>query len=503
MATDTYNSGILKTQTPGVGWTGVEIDNTRRIFGIGDRVSELSPEQSLFFTYLTKVAKQSIDDTVWKPLEYRHQWQRRNFQMEHVYFTAGAYDDAEDIEVATSTASNTSTHIAIQCDYNHQGKQLASYTSLGTSETGGYSPIFLVPGQVLRINGVAYKLTTAPLYYDEDSAATNWNKTTTPGVNRGGFAIVPLASLKVVSTGSSIATEAIDAAQSYDGQVIGSQWAEGSQAPDGWRDELSDTEFYAQIFKTSVPLMSGSAMATRYRGYQNEWKRIYSEHVMSHKMDIENAMLFGYGKYTNQDSRYSWGMIPFLENNGGKLYTMDYDADVASPSVSGDLPFTYDGLVDLMEDFMAPESGNSGQKLVFTSRGVIARMSKMGADSFVAKSLGANNVFRANLDVKPSKFAPVDVTSIGTSFGSLNFIAHPLFRGDMEHKAVAIDLSNVKYRPLAANGQNRDTFVETNIQDNSTDGRKDQIITEAGLEVNLPETHAVITFKSDSTNDAG
>ena len=73
----------------------------------------------------------------------------------------------------------------------------------------------------------------------------------------------------------------------------------------------------------------------------------------------------------------------------------------------------------------------------------------------------------------------------------------------MEHKAVAIDLSNVKYRPLAANGQNRDTFVETNIQDNSTDGRKDQIITEAGLEVNLPETHAVITFKSDSTNDAG
>ena len=248
--------------------------------------------------------------------------------------------------------------------------------------------------------------------------------------------------------------------------------------------------------------MSGSAMATKYRGFPNEWKRIYAEHVMSHKMDIENAMLFGYGKYTNQDSRYSWGIIPFIENKGGKVYTMDYDGTVASPSVSGDLPFTYDGLVDLMEDFMAPESGNSGQKLVLTSRKVIAKMSKMGADSFVANSLGANNVFRANLDVKPSKFAPVDVTSIGTSFGSLNFIAHPLFRGDMEDKAVAIDLSNVKYRPLAANGHNRDTFVETNIQDNSTDGRKDQIITEAGLEVNLPETHAVINFKTDAGNDS-
>ena len=66
--------------------------------------------------------------------------------------------------------------------------------------------------------------------------------------------------------------------------------------------------------------------------------------------------------------------------------------------------------------------------------------------------------------------------------------------------AAVIDLSNVKYRPLAANGQNRDTFVETNIQDNSTDGRKDQIITEAGLEVNLPETHALINFSANASS---
>ena len=59
---------------------------------------------------------------------------------------------------------------------------------------------------------------------------------------------------------------------------------------------------------------------------------------------------------------------------------------------------------------------------------------------------------------------------------------------------MAVDMSNVAYRPLAGNGISRDTFVETNIQDNSTDGRKDQIITEAGLEISLPETHAVLKF---------
>jgi hypothetical protein len=42
--------------------------------------------------------------------------------------------------------------------------------------------------------------------------------------------------------------------------------------------------------------------------------------------------------------------------------------------------------------------------------------------------------------------------------------------------------------------------VETNIQDNSVDGRKDQIITECGLEVKLPETHALLKFSGLSTN---
>ena len=55
-------------------------------------------------------------------------------------------------------------------------------------------------------------------------------------------------------------------------------------------------------------------------------------------------------------------------------------------------------------------------------------------------------------------------------------------------------MGNVAYRPLVGNGISRDTFIETNIQDNDADGRKDQIITEAGLEISLPETHAILKF---------
>ena len=55
-------------------------------------------------------------------------------------------------------------------------------------------------------------------------------------------------------------------------------------------------------------------------------------------------------------------------------------------------------------------------------------------------------------------------------------------------------MKNVSYRPLVGNGISRDTYIETNIQGNAVDGRQDQIITEAGLEISLPETHAILKF---------
>ena len=61
-----------------------------------------------------------------------------------------------------------------------------------------------------------------------------------------------------------------------------------------------------------------------------------------------------------------------------------------------------------------------------------------------------------------------------------------------------IDLDHVAYRPLVGNGHNRDTHIMTNVQTPDEDSRKDQIITEAGLEVTLPETHALYCFQADA-----
>jgi len=54
-----------------------------------------------------------------------------------------------------------------------------------------------------------------------------------------------------------------------------------------------------------------------------------------------------------------------------------------------------------------------------------------------------------------------------------------------------VDMSKVAYRPLVGNGLNRDTAILTNVQNADEDLRKDMILTEAGLEISLPEAHAL------------
>ena len=152
----------------------------------------------------------------------------------------------------------------------------------------------------------------------------------------------------------------------------------------------------------------------------------------------------------------------------------------------------YDPCLDAMEDFFAPESGNSRNKLVLASRKVITYLNKLGAGSFMNNSVGASQ-YSLEVTSIPGAFGH-QVTVVNTIFGNLHFVAEPLLRGPWENYAVAVDMANVAYRPLVGNGISRDTYIETNVQGNDIDGRKDQIITEAGLEISLPETHAVLKF---------
>ena len=461
-------ANVYSNQGGNTAASGVSLNDVRRKFNFGDRVAELAPQQSPFFVYLSKVAKKATNDPVFKFLEQRHQWQRRNFVVSADKAAAAQATSGLSIE------QSIFTDIDVECGYDSFGRVLS---------TNQESVPFLLANQLIVLE-CDYAADGSTFGGSNDHKVTVLvTAVTTP---TGDTKITATSKKLVDSTGAEVAAvnnAVIKTLAGARGQVIGSAFAEGTGNPDGWEDKLYDREGYCQIFKTGMNIFSGTSLATEYRGIQNEYQRIWQDKLMEHKMDIEQAFLFGVGSSSNEDSgaptRQTWGILPYTETNG-KVYNMSYAS-------SG-----YDAFLDAMEDFFALEGGNSGNKLVLASRKVITYLNKLGAGSFMNNSVGSSQ-YRLDVQNVPGAFGH-QVTMVNTIFGNLHFIQEPLLRGMWEDYCVMVDMANVAYRPLAGNGISRDTFIETNVQDNGIDGRQDQIITEAGLEISLPETHAIIKF---------
>jgi hypothetical protein len=97
---------------------------------------------------------------------------------------------------------------------------------------------------------------------------------------------------------------------------------------------------------------------------------------------------------------------------------------------------------------------------------------------------------RAKLQtVSKDKTYGISMVNYISAHGELYIVKHNLLEGTIYGGyGFLIDPENIKYRHL--NG--RDTRLKTDTQDNDMDGWQDEYITEAGLMVKLPKTHAVL-----------
>ena len=462
------NSGTLKTsgvaqgttQTHGSGGLDTaanigQFADNRRIHDFGDRVAELTPEESPFFVYLSKVAKRATTDPVFRFMENRSKidWTSRNF------FSAGS----------TITAATEGSVSSVYVDDNS-----------AATGSGNYIP-WLVKGMVVAANTVD---AGQALFRIESVDNSNTAKT--------------LLSLKTISVSST--TDADDLADNDEFQVVGSSFEEGSGSPDTWSSELDDDFGYTQIFKTAAE-MSNTAIATNYRGYANEWNRIWALKLREHKVDIERAMLYGQ-KARVGGIAYTEGIIGMIlkgatfKDSSSAYAKISYNSGAPYGQKIAKAFFTYDNLMSDFEVFFDPARGGSSSKLALASLPVLTYLNQLGG--FADKSLhegGFEDVASYSLRTTERGGAfGHRILDIETIHGNMSVVKEPLFRGiGAEHLAL-IDLGQVAYRPLVGNGLNRDTHIITNVQQADEDLRKDMIVTEAGLEVTLPETHMLYAF---------
>ena len=444
----TYNAGMVKFADP-----GAVIDSTipsRRLFNFSDRVADLAPDESPFFVYLSKVAKVPTDDPQFRFLEDRTK----------VSITDRSFllNGSHSIPAAGSTLTYT------------------------VDTSGGASVDWLVKGMVFAVG-----------YEENDSPETI--------IVRVESAVVDAGS-DTSFTGRTIS--AIDGAETgadnANCTVIGTSYGEGSGSPDVWSEELDNDYGYTQIFKTAAE-MSNTTRATRYRGYADEWQRIWNLKLREHKIDIERAMLFGQ-RASQSGINYTEGISGHIIKNGTSVVddsALSYSAGAPYFRSSAASELTYDRLLSDFEVVYDPARGGGQSKLALASLPVITFFNKLGADFFVNRSYMAgtsttvNDVtaLRYNMAEKDGKFGH-KIMMVDTIHGSMALVKEPLFRGFASGFLQMVDLDHVAYRPLVGNGVNRDTHIVTNVQSADEDLRKDMILTEAGLEVSLPETHYLL-----------
>ena len=441
------NTGILNVGSVGGSTVDSASLDTRRMFNFSDRVAELAPEESPFFVYLSKVAKVPTDDPTFRFLENRTKvsWTDRSFLLQ------GA------------------------CVFPAAG----STVSCTVDTAGGASVDWLVKGMVFAVEYVESVSPETIIARVESGPVDNGNDTT--------FTAKTISSVDGAETGLTNAKCT----------VIGTSYAEGSGSPDVWSEGLDDDYGYTQIFKTAAE-MSNTSIATRYRGYENEWQRIWNLKLREHKVDIERAMLFGQ-RASVSSINYSEGIIGHIVKNAtpvGGTTALSYSSGAPYMRSAAASEFTYDMLLGDFEVVYDPARGGSSNKLALASLPVITLFNKLGGQflDYTLNATNINNVARYNIAEKQGSFGH-SIMEINTVHGTMSLVKEPLFRGFADSYLCLCDMSNIAYRPLVGNGLNRDTHITTNVQQADEDLRKDLILTEAGLEVALPESHFLINLE--------
>ena len=494
----------------------------RRKYNFAERFSELALEQTPFFRLVSKVAKKPTDDPSFKFTEKRQSWMKRYAYVVGFKKTGPAdeFSDAQlnniDAAGATAIAVGDTLKLWMATDYESAGNIQNVYKqSTGAIGVGaaGTAPQFFLPNQIIQVNLSATdeggtdisdyclaKIVSIGATTDVSDAANNDGADVAAGVVEARLVectVVKAASGELCSFSGNdpvtqvydkVVSSALEAMRTY---VVGNAYEEGSSLMGRtWKDNPYSTGYgQTQIFRSEFG-MTNTARATVLKYEPNEWARVWRDKLIEHKWEIEQTGLFGsqYSDTTNEIN-YTQGAVDYIANYGNVF--------------SWDTSKTVDSFMDDMSSYIDPRYNSQKATVYFCSTAVYNWLHKLGGyfkQNLAIGQTGASNaagnqaLFSADLAITGrKKVLGLDVTKISTPLGDMSVVRNiALDRSNVS--ILGINMGNVKYRPLVGNGMNRDTSIYVGVQsleNTGTDKRVDMILTEAGFEWQMPESHAI------------
>ena len=481
----------------------------RRKYNFGDKVSELALAQDPFFRFVSMVSKKPTDDPTFKFTEKRSSYTKRYAYMAEFSESGIAVPATNPDAAATSAAASANSSIysfKFFTDYSNNGnlQNIKGQTNTYYDGVTGTQPLFFMPGQIIKINKCGDEAYTSAT----NDGYTLWKVNSVDLASASNHAIVNATCVKGTSavfrmpdgddvTGAAVESKSQEDLEPFKCYVVGTAFAAGSGYPESWQDQpYSTSTGQTQIFKTSC-VMNNTDRATVLKYEGNEWARIWKEKLIEHKWDIENALLFG---TQNSTAATTQGAVDFISTYGNS-----FSLSIATKS--------QDAFLDDMSALLDPRYNNASSTVFFCSTAVYNWMHKLSG--YFANNIGSVQpgsattpttypaltganapLGRADIALTgKKKVFGVDITTISTVYGDMN-VARNVHLDGTNVKMVGINMKYCAYRPLVGNGINRDTGIYVGVQtleNSGVDRRVDQILTEAGLELSCPETHAIWT----------
>jgi len=236
--------------------------------------------------------------------------------------------------------------------------------------------------------------------------------------------------------------------------------AEGSASPAMLLNQETKPYNYTEIIKTPFGV-TGTLNATELYGGKELDRQSFKKGI-DHAKAIERRLLFG-RRYNITTGSYNHKFM------GGCLYYI-------STNITTDT-----------STFTETE-WNTWLQTLFTY-GDGSKVVLCGATLVAALNVFPSGKIRIN-DVLTTKYG-LNILEWICPFGTAYLVYHRLMSGATYGKmGIGLDMSNIKYRPL----RTRDTTLEMNIQAKGTDRIEHQYMTEAGFEMRLEKTHALLNI---------
>ena len=489
--------------------TNADTGDLRRKFNFGDKVSELSLSQDPFFRFVSKVSKKATDDPTFKFTEKRQSYMKR-----YAYVTGWgasstvAHTDAT-LTSALVDAAGDEIYLQMETDYKNTGNIQNVFNNTNASVAIGASdttPQFFIEDQLVKINthNNAAAATAADAFAIDDYFIGRVMSVDTDAKSSENAVVLRLEIVRPVSNTSNVELsgwggngtaenhpgefttaqltplrihDQLEAARCY---VVGNAHQEGSGYPETWKDQPYSTQFgQTQIWKTSMA-MTNTARATVLKYEPNEWARVWKEKLIEHKWDIEQSLLFG-SQVSQSSTNYTQGAVDYILSYGNQ-----FSLAIATK--------TADDFLDDLSNYLDPRYNNGKATVFFCDTATYNWLHKLGG--YFKNNLEMSSNFSADLAVTGrKKVLGLDTTTISTVYGDLNLVRNIHLDGS-NVSILGIDMKHCAYRPLVGNGVNRDTSVYVGVQtleNSGVDRRVDMILTEAGMQWEMPEAHAVWT----------